>query len=109
MVIEWLKFNVAPDQRERLIQKDEEIWTAALAQYPGFLSKEVWIDPHRSDEVVFVIRWRDRDAWKSVPADLLEETEQRFSQAMGATPYTLTEAGEFQIRKFPQSSVESGS
>ena len=54
MVIEFLKFKVTPELREKFIQKDAEIWTAALARYPGFLSKEVWIDPNTPAEVVMV-------------------------------------------------------
>lgn len=100
MVIEWLKIKVSPDLREEYIQKDEEIWTAALAKYRGFLGKEVWIDPTKQDEVVLVIHWVDRDAWKAVPASDLEATEQQFNQAMGAGTHKIIEAGEYQVRKF---------
>ncbi|MEH1935934.1 MAG: TIGR03792 family protein [Nostoc sp.] len=41
MVIEILKFKVAPNLREDFIQKDAQTWTTALPEYPGFLSKEV--------------------------------------------------------------------
>ncbi|WP_425469059.1 TIGR03792 family protein, partial [Pediococcus acidilactici] len=50
MVIEWLKFKVVSN-RERFVQKDAEIWTEALARYPGFLGKEVWLNPKESTEV----------------------------------------------------------
>lgn len=102
MVIEWLKFQVAPELREKLIQEDEKIWTAALAQYPGFLSKQVWIDPQALNEVVFVIHWESLEAWKSIPADILDETEKRFAERMGKGTYQLVEAKGFQVRKFPQ-------
>ncbi len=46
MLIELLKFKIAAEMRETCIQKDAEIWTTALAKYPGFLGKEVWINPH---------------------------------------------------------------
>ena len=61
MVIEVLKFKVSPQLREKYIQKDAEIWTAALAKYPGFISKEVWINPNDSTEVVLIIRWETRE------------------------------------------------
>lgn len=55
MIIEWLKVKVSPELRERYIQKDAELWTAALSSYPGFLSKEVlWIHPENLSEVVLV-------------------------------------------------------
>lgn len=86
--------------REQYIQKDAEIWTTALAQYPGFLGKEVWINPEAPAEVVLVIRWANREAWKSVPADMLEQTEKRFAQEFDG-PYELIGEAEYQIRKFP--------
>ncbi|MDJ0549362.1 MAG: TIGR03792 family protein, partial [Microcystis sp. M49637_WE12] len=45
MVIEWLEFQVKPEAREKFIQKDQEIWTKFLAKQPGFLGKELWINP----------------------------------------------------------------
>lgn len=68
MVIERLKVKVSPELRERYIQKDAEIWTAALSSYPGFLGKEVWIDPELS-EVVLVICWANREQWKLFPTE----------------------------------------
>jgi uncharacterized protein (TIGR03792 family) len=100
MVIEWLKFQISEDMREIFIQKDEAIWTSALAKYPGFLGKEVWLNPQTPNEVVFVIQWASREAWHSVPADVLEKTEKTFKAAMGANPYKIVESGEYQVRKF---------
>ncbi|MEM9539154.1 MAG: TIGR03792 family protein [Cyanobacteria bacterium P01_E01_bin.42] len=97
-VIEWLKFRVAAEERERFIQKDEEIWTETLAKYPGFLGKEVWLSPQPED-VIFVIRWRTKEEWYAIPTDILQETEQRFAIAF-ARSYDLIEEGEYQVRKF---------
>lgn len=101
MVIEWLKIKVSPELREKFIQKDAEIWTAMLASYPGFLGKEVWINPQMPDQVVLMIRWRSLEEWKSVPQERLEETEQQFTQAFGAKQQII-EADQYQVRKFPQ-------
>jgi uncharacterized protein (TIGR03792 family) len=102
MVIEWLKIQVVPELREKYIQKDEEIWTAALAKLPGYVGKQVWIDPNNADKVVLVIHWATREAWKSVPTELLEKTEMKFAQQMGKDTYKIIEEGEYQVRKFPQ-------
>ena len=98
VVIEWLKFRVTPEERERFIQKDEEIWTETLAKYTGFLGKEVWLSPN-PDEVVLIVRWRTKEDWHSIPLDVLQETEGRFAIAFGQ-PYDLVEEGEYQVRKF---------
>jgi uncharacterized protein (TIGR03792 family) len=102
MVIEWLKVKVSPELREKYIQKDEEIWTKALSKYPGFLGKQVWINPKQQDEVVLVIHWESREAWQSVSAKDMEETERTFSKELGEGTYKIVEEGEYQVRKFLQ-------
>lgn len=102
MVIELLKFQVAAELREQFIQKDEEIWTQALAGYPGFLGKEVWINPNEPTQVILVIRWATREQWKSIPLKLLERIEQQFAQQLGDI-YQIVESAEYQVRKFPHS------
>ncbi|WP_036482457.1 TIGR03792 family protein [Myxosarcina sp. GI1] len=106
MVIEWLKFRVASDAREKFIQQDEAIWTAALKSRSGFIGKEVWLDPSKASEVIFVIRWQSRQQWKSIPMDFLAATEREFIQAMGKTKYKMIESKEFQIRKFSRLDIE---
>ncbi len=102
MVIEVLKFKVSPQLREKYIQKDGEIWTAALAKYPGFISKEVWINPNDSTEVVLIIRWETRSQWKAIPQSDLEAIALKFDAVMGAS-YPIVESAEYQVRKFPHS------
>ena len=103
MVIEWLTFKVDSRSREQFIQKDETIWTATLAAYPGFLGKEVWIEPDSPSRVIFTIRWQTREQWKSIPMEDLVATEKKFARAMAQMKirYKMTESKEFQIRKFP--------
>ncbi len=103
MVIEWLKFDVDPEVREKFIQQDEKIWTASLSTYPGFLGKEVWIEPNAPDKVVFAIRWQTREQWKSVPLKDLVKIEQQFAAVMREMNinYKMIASREFQIRKFP--------
>ncbi|MBF2034042.1 MAG: TIGR03792 family protein [Leptolyngbyaceae cyanobacterium T60_A2020_046] len=100
MVVEWLKFRVPADQRERYIQIDDEIWTAALRGYPGFLSKETWIDPNDDESVIFVIHWRTRAEWKAIPEADLQAIDHRFQAALGFE--AMMEASqEFQVRRWP--------
>lgn len=105
MVIEWLKIQVVPELREKYIQKDEEIWTRALSKFPGYIGKQVWIDPKNSDKVVLVIHWKNREAWKAIPAKDLAAIEGQFVQQMGKDTYKIIEEGEYQVRKFPQRST----
>jgi uncharacterized protein (TIGR03792 family) len=100
MVIEWLTFAVAPGHRETFIRIDYDIWTAALSQYPGFISKEVWISPDLADQVVCMIRWQTREQWKAIPQAELDRIEQQFDTAFGHT-YRIIDAREYQVRRYP--------
>jgi uncharacterized protein (TIGR03792 family) len=102
VIIELLRFQVNPNLRETFIQKDAEIWTTALAKYPGFLGKEVWINPDDSSEVTVIIRWLTREQWMAIsPADLAV-IEEKFAQVLGNI-YKLVESAEYQVRSFPHS------
>jgi uncharacterized protein (TIGR03792 family) len=94
MVIEYLKVEVPITLRERYIQTDAEIWTPILASYPGFVRKEVWINPRKETELVMVIHWQTKEAWKAIPVDVLQETDRRFVEAMGQA-FAFTEEGEW--------------
>ncbi|MEB3311384.1 MAG: TIGR03792 family protein [Snowella sp.] len=100
MVIEWLKFKVDPEVRERFVEQDQAIWTKTLSQQPGFLGKEIWINPTLPNEIVLVIRWQTREQWKAIAPELLAETERKFHQVMGNDTYEMLEAQEHHIRKF---------
>ncbi|OCQ97356.1 cyanobacterial protein, TIGR03792 family [Nostoc sp. MBR 210] len=99
VVIELLKFQVDPNLRETFIQKDAEIWTTALAKYPGFLSKEVWINPNDPSEVTFTIRWATREQWQAIPEADLIAIDSKFVQALGNN-FQMIESAEYQVRKF---------
>jgi len=101
MVIEWLKIEVPPEIREKFIQKDTEIWTAFLATCPGFLGKEVWLNPNDPTGLTLVIRWETRENWKSISSERLQQVEEQFDQAMGDS-YPIIDSAEYQVRKFPQ-------
>jgi uncharacterized protein (TIGR03792 family) len=100
MVIEWLKFRVQPEVREKFVEQDQAIWTKALATQSGFLSKEIWINPDIPDEIILVIRWQTREQWKAIAPELLAQTEEIFKASMGKDSYEMTEAKEHHIRKF---------
>lgn len=99
MVIEWLRFSMAPENREAYIQRDTEIWTPFLQQAAGFVSKETWLDPIDDAAVIFVIRWASREQWKAIPEAALAEVTERFDAALDF-PYEMSESTEFQVRRF---------
>ena len=92
-----------PELRETFVQADEEIWTAVLASYPGFLGKEVWISPDDLSKVVLTVRRNSFEECQAIPQEVLDATEARFQQAMGGDTYTLQDSQRFQVRRFLQS------
>jgi uncharacterized protein (TIGR03792 family) len=100
MVIEWLTFAVDPDNRETFIRLDKETWTVALSQYPGFISKEVWISPDLLDQVIIVIRWQTRQQWKAIPQDVLDAVQEQFEQAANFS-HRMIDSREYQVRRYP--------
>lgn len=97
VVVELLIVEVAAEDREKYLQIDREIWTKAIAQFPGFINKEVWLNPDRPTEVNLVIRWRSREEWKSISTQLIEEIERQFALKMGNTRYKIVELVEYQV------------
>jgi uncharacterized protein (TIGR03792 family) len=83
MIIEQLTFRVPAALRQRYLDLDAQIWTAALAAQPGFLGKECWIEAADPEVLHLIIRWRSRADWKAVPAPVLQATDQRFVAALG--------------------------
>jgi uncharacterized protein (TIGR03792 family) len=98
MIIEWLKFQVAPDSRAKFIREDAEIWTDALKNYLGFMGKEVWINPYKPNEIILVIRWQTRQQWKAISRDELEAIDARFAQTMGDIAYEMIESLEYECQ-----------
>ncbi|AFY99655.1 TIGR03792 family protein [Calothrix sp. PCC 6303] len=97
MVIELLKFKVPLSEQEEYLQKDAEIWTATLAKYPGFLSKEIWVNSEMPEELTLVIYWETREQWKAIPLDDLTLTETSFVEVMGKS-YPILESREYQLK-----------
>jgi len=95
MIIEWLRFKVPPEKWEAFIQRDEEVWTAGLKNFPGYLGKEIWVDSVEN-EVVMLIRWETREQWKSV----LQSTIDELDRQMGDLQIAIAESREYQVRKF---------
>ncbi|WP_199336446.1 TIGR03792 family protein [Oscillatoria sp. FACHB-1407] len=84
IAIEWLKFQVPSDQHAQFIEQDAAIWTPVLASYPGFQHKEIWTNPDQPNELVIVIHWASFEQWQAIPQSVLDNTTQRFHEAMGA-------------------------
>ena len=66
-MIEFLTFEVAPDELEEWLTVEEQHWSRYLESRPGFISKEMWVDDQDPGRVHAVIRWASMEAWDAVP------------------------------------------
>jgi uncharacterized protein (TIGR03792 family) len=106
IAVEELTFNVDTKAIDAFLRLDDQVWTAHLAEQPGFLGKESWVadaadttgDNRGKREVKLVIRWRSLADWQGVPKEGLAATDARFAAAMkphgvyamtGSRAYTL--------------------
>jgi uncharacterized protein (TIGR03792 family) len=96
MVVEWLKVKVDPALQGAYLKADRQIWTAFLAAQAGFVSKQVWLNPTAPDQIVMVVHWASREAWKQIPSALLAATEAKFVGTLGQS-FPLVETGEYQV------------
>ena len=79
--IEHLVFKIDdPAMVNTFIQLDELIWTTALAKYPGFISKEVWINREVPGDVHTILIWETMEAWKSIPIEALKVIDRQFTE-----------------------------
>ncbi|MEO0687855.1 MAG: TIGR03792 family protein [Cyanobacteria bacterium J06649_11] len=92
VALEWLEFRVDAAERDDFLRKDEQIWTAALQQQPGFLHKSVVLSPNDPEFVGFLIYWSSREEWKAFPEELLVELDRQ----MQPTSAVLTRSLEYQ-------------
>jgi uncharacterized protein (TIGR03792 family) len=98
MNVEWLRIKVAPEYRERFVQKDDEIWTTFLSQSPGFLKKEIWISPDDKSEVIIAIHWSALAQQQPISKEALDAVEEKFLEQLGVS-FQLLETKQYQVRK----------
>ena len=67
MVIEFLTFEVDPDELEEWLVQEERHWSRFLETRPGFAGKEMWVEEGATGRVHAVIRWESTAAWDAVP------------------------------------------
>lgn len=98
MVIEFLTFTVPVEQRAAFLARDAEVWTAGLAQQPGYLGKEVWVEAENPTQVTCVIRWESLAQWKAFPQARLQELDAQ----MGGLLMPVSSCRTFEVTPAPR-------
>lgn len=75
MVVERLTFSVTKADRAAWMAADAKSWSPFLARQPGFVSKQLWVQRDRPDEIQAIILWESEAQWKAIPQAELEATD----------------------------------
>lgn len=75
MVVEFLRFKMAPEKVSTFLAKNAELWTPALQAHRGFVDKEIWVNRQIPGEVLIAIHWQTLEDWKSFPEALGAELD----------------------------------
>jgi uncharacterized protein (TIGR03792 family) len=94
--VEYLRINVKPEEVEKFVQADRDIWTTFLSKQSGFLNKQILCSTKTPGEIVILTQWRSREEWKSIPQPLLDEVAKEFDRVIGRS-IPFTETGEYVI------------
>lgn len=97
MVVEWLRVRVPTPWQEPYLEADARIWTPVLATQPGFLGKQVWLEPSQPEELILVIHWASLVQWKAIPGEILQATEAHFVAVVGQS-FSLLESRVFEVQ-----------
>jgi uncharacterized protein (TIGR03792 family) len=94
MAIEWLTIEVPEADRDRFIATDREIWTRFLSSCPGFVRKQIWVNPKEPGQICLLIEWDHRPEYKAIDPEDLAAVDRSFVEAMGQV-YPIIYAGEY--------------
>jgi uncharacterized protein (TIGR03792 family) len=78
-VVEFLTFDVAPDERADWLAIEERHWSRFLERQTGFEGKQIWQNPDDPAKVHAVIWWESTAHWKAIPHEELAAV----AEAMG--------------------------
>ena len=77
MVIEWLTFDVAEDERAEWLLVEENVWSRFLEAQAGFVRKQMWVEVDDPGHVHAVIWWNSLEEWKRITPETVIEVDGR--------------------------------
>ncbi len=80
--IEGLTFRVAPEDVEKYLKVERDVWFDDLATLPGFLGSETWVSKTNPGEVTQIYFWESEEAFLAVPQDFKDEHVRRTNEAV---------------------------
>ncbi|MGL6098926.1 MAG: TIGR03792 family protein [Fusobacteriaceae bacterium] len=81
-IVENLFFKVNPEDVEKFLKFDYEVWTKKLSGFSFFLRKETWVSRDNPGEINTIVHWKD-NSWRNINVKELIETAKQFSEKIG--------------------------
>jgi uncharacterized protein (TIGR03792 family) len=89
-VLEFLECNIWCQDVQLFLDVDNRTWSTFLKTVPGFLRKEVLVNPHDAAAanctVAHAILWESRELWQSIDPKQLAAVDAAFVQDFGYEP-----------------------
>ena len=76
-VVEILRVKVPAPLRHAWQEAEADSWDPWLREQQGFVDRKLYWDPVREEGTV-LIHWDSRAAWKAIPANSIEDIQNRF-------------------------------
>jgi len=100
IVIEHLRLRVQSKNKDAWLLAEKKSWQPWLEKKDGFIERRLFWD-EKAQEAIILISWSDREKWKSISQENIEEVQEIFEEyARDATgdpegnPFPLTFEGE---------------
>ena len=75
--VEGLTFRVKPEEVERYMQLEEEIWVNELCKLPGFMGSETWVSEDKPGEVTSLYFWASEEDYHGIDQDWLAKQKEK--------------------------------
>tara|TARA_Y100001970_G_C14129689_1_gene800975 strand:- start:826 stop:1284 length:459 start_codon:yes stop_codon:yes gene_type:complete len=94
VVIEHLRLRVPAKYKDAWLQAEKKSWQPWLEQKDGFIERRLFWD-EKYEEAIILISWSDREKWKSIPQENIQEAQEIFEE------YARNETGNSEGNPFP--------
>ena len=71
--IEALTFKVAPEDVDKYLKVEEEVWFKDMVDLPGFLGSETWVSETKPGEITQIYFWESEEAFNSISQEFKDE------------------------------------
>ena len=82
--VEGLTFRVKPEEVERYMEIEEEVYVNNLASVPGFMGSETWISADKPGEVTSLYFWATEEDFHNIDQEWLSKLKERSASLIDA-------------------------